>query len=132
MATFKLHTPLLGLQRFDLEFANPDILNPGNAAADGGVLESGMWVALDENYKAIGFEPGAICTPAGGSAESMAVHQAFTELGRSDVQAIQKATFLWAGAHEAETDQFVQAEREHVFRKHGSLAQYGLDTVVVE
>lgn len=107
MAIFKLLTPLLHIQRWDLELANPDVLKDNNTAANEGVLENGMWMALNDSYLADVFEHGACCTVKDGSGQTLAGFQVYAEAGRTDTQSIGKAPFLWTQPYEGETDQFV-------------------------
>jgi hypothetical protein len=85
--TFRLISPVQGLERRDFTLADSTLLNPNNANP----LEMGEFLELDANYQLI---------RGTGSALAFAL---FTEKGRSDTQALGKALVLFLGSYEAET-----------------------------
>lgn len=85
--TFKLFTDLTQVIRRDFALADPTLLRADNANP----LYMGEWVQLDSNYKLVRSD---------GSVPAFAF---FVERGRSDTQAIGKATVLFLGGYEAET-----------------------------
>lgn len=85
--SFKLRSDLAMVIRRDFSLATPDLLKPSN----GNPLEMGEFLAFDGSYHLVRGD---------GSAPAFCL---FTEKGRSDTQAIGKATVLFLGMYEAET-----------------------------
>ena len=92
---FVLQSDYTLIQRRGFEFTDPTILKPTNTNP----LLDGEWLQL--NATSLKMERG--------SGDADAAHPSwayFAELGRYEVQAIQKGPFLWLGEYEADTKIF--------------------------